>query len=60
MQFTRGEHIKFLDLELLKIKKRNILRQYRGSAIALLENDEVFSSQFVKIEGRTSHPKVKK
>ena len=49
MLFTRDEHIKFLDLE-LEAQTRQYIATIQSSAIALLENDEVFSCQFVKFE----------
>lgn len=49
MQFSRSEHIKFLDLE-LKAQTEQYVKTVQSSAIALLENDEVFSSQFIKFE----------
>lgn len=49
MEYTRAEHIKFLDLE-LESQIKQYVATVQTSAIALLENDEVFSSQFVKIE----------
>ena len=49
MEYTRAQHTKFLDLE-LDFQTKQYVATVRTSAIALLENDEVFSCQFVKIE----------
>lgn len=49
MQYSRAEHIKFLDLE-LQAQTDEYISKIQTSAVALLENDEVFSCQFVKIE----------
>ena len=49
MEFTREEHIRFLDLE-LKEQTQQYIAKIQTSAIALLEKDEVYSTQFVKFE----------
>ena len=49
MEFTREEHIKFLDLE-LKEQTQQYISKIQTSAIALLEKDEIYSTQFVKFE----------
>ena len=45
----RTEHIKLLDLE-LKTQSDNYLKLVLQKATALIEQEEVFTSQFVKFE----------
>ncbi len=49
MQLDRAEHIKLLDLE-LKTQSDNYLKLVLQKATALIELEEVFTSQFVKFE----------
>ena len=49
MQLDRNEHIKLLDLE-LKTQSDNYLKLVLQKATALIEQEEVFTSQFVKFE----------
>jgi len=49
MEFTREEHIRFLDSE-LKEQTQQYIAKIQTSAIALLEKDEIYSTQFVKFE----------
>lgn len=49
MEFTREEHIQFLDLE-LKEQTQQYIATIQTSAISLLAKDEVYSTQFVKFE----------
>lgn len=49
MLLARNNHIKFLNRELIRQTEKYILT-VQTSAIALLETDEVYSSQFIKIK----------
>ena len=49
MQLDRTEHIKLLDLE-LKTQSDNYLKLVLQKATALIEQEEVFTSQFVKFD----------
>lgn len=49
MVLARKDHIKFLNRELIRQTEKYILTN-QTSAIALLETDEVYSSQFIKIK----------
>ena len=49
MQLERNDHIKLLDLE-LRTQSDNYLKLITQRATALIEQEEVYSSQFVKFE----------
>lgn len=49
MQYTRREHERFLDEELLTISDKYV-QLIRRSALALMEQGEIFLSQFIKID----------
>ena len=51
MKYTRKQQEKFLDEELSAISQKYI-RTIQKSAIALMEEGEIFVSQFLKIDER--------
>ena len=53
MYYTREQHKRFLDKELTAISEE-YLKKLNSKAIALLSNNEVYVTQFVKLDLKNS------